>query len=94
MTDRPFQSAPAAPRASMLPSTEAALRAASAPRHRWNRTRPVKTAALRIARWGEINGVADTWFCGAYWHNGFHEDGVVSALRVVSALDNRSSAAA
>ena len=23
-----------------------------------------------------------TYFCGAYWRNGFHEDGVVSALRV------------
>jgi predicted NAD/FAD-binding protein len=25
-----------------------------------------------------------TSFCGAYWRNGFHEDGVVSALRVVA----------
>ena len=33
-------------------------------------------------RWDEINGVNKTWFCGAYWANGFHEDGVVSALRV------------
>lgn len=39
------------------------------------------------SRWGEINGVADTWFCGAYWHNGFHEDGVVSALRVAESID-------
>ena len=23
------------------------------------------------------------WYCGAYWHNGFHEDGVVSALDAV-----------
>ncbi len=34
------------------------------------------------SRWTEINGVNNTWFCGAYWANGFHEDGVVSALRV------------
>jgi predicted NAD/FAD-binding protein len=27
-----------------------------------------------------------TSFCGAYWRNGFHEDGVVSAIRVVEAL--------
>lgn len=27
-----------------------------------------------------------TSFCGAYWRNGFHEDGVVSALRVVKQL--------
>ncbi len=37
-------------------------------------------------RWAEINGVNRTWYCGAYWHNGFHEDGVVSALRVANAL--------
>jgi len=30
----------------------------------------------------ELNGVQRTWFCGAYWGNGFHEDGVQSA-RVV-----------
>ncbi len=45
-------------------------------------------------RWDEINGVADTWFCGAYWHNGFHEDGVVSALRVANAVGGRARAAA
>ncbi|MBX2807187.1 MAG: FAD-dependent oxidoreductase [Cellvibrionaceae bacterium] len=33
-------------------------------------------------RWKTINGVQRTWFCGAYWGNGFHEDGVSSALRV------------
>ncbi|MEH6568481.1 MAG: FAD-dependent oxidoreductase [Halioglobus sp.] len=37
-------------------------------------------------RWQEINGVANTWFCGAYWNNGFHEDGVSSGLRVANAL--------
>jgi predicted NAD/FAD-binding protein len=36
-------------------------------------------------RWGEING-RNTWFCGAYWRNGFHEDGVFSALRAADAL--------
>ena len=45
-------------------------------------------------RWGDINGVRDTWFCGAYWRNGFHEDGVVSALRVAEALDQRAQVAA
>ena len=38
------------------------------------------------ATWPIINGVNRTWFCGAYWFNGFHEDGVNSALRVVNAL--------
>lgn len=30
----------------------------------------------------EINGVRRTYFCGAYWGYGFHEDGVRSALAV------------
>ncbi len=30
----------------------------------------------------EISGRGRTHFCGAYWGWGFHEDGVVSALRV------------
>lgn len=33
-------------------------------------------------RWHTVNGVNRTWYCGAYWANGFHEDGVNSALRV------------
>lgn len=45
-------------------------------------------------RWDEINGVSNTWFCGAYWHNGFHEDGVVSARRVANILSARSRVAA
>jgi len=45
-------------------------------------------------RWGEINGSRRTWFCGAYWHNGFHEDGVVSALRVAEAMGGQVRAAA
>ena len=35
------------------------------------------------ARHNEINGTHRTWYCGAYWRNGFHEDGVVSALNAV-----------
>lgn len=45
-------------------------------------------------RWSEINGVSDTWFCGAYWHSGFHEDGVVSALRVANSIGASARAAA
>jgi predicted NAD/FAD-binding protein len=37
------------------------------------------------ARWSEISGGC-TWYCGAYWRNGFHEDGVVSAQRVARGL--------
>lgn len=33
-------------------------------------------------RFGEINAQNRTHYCGAYWFNGFHEDGVKSALRV------------
>jgi len=33
------------------------------------------------AQHGEISGVRNTHYCGAYWGWGFHEDGVVSANR-------------
>jgi predicted NAD/FAD-binding protein len=33
-------------------------------------------------RWDEVSGVRNTHFCGAGWGYGFHEDGVVSGLRV------------
>lgn len=42
------------------------------------------------SRRSEVNGVANTWFCGAYWYNGFHEDGVRSALDVVRGIDTLS----
>jgi predicted NAD/FAD-binding protein len=32
-----------------------------------------------------------TFFCGAYWRNGFHEDGVVSALSAVAHFEERLS---
>lgn len=32
----------------------------------------------------EINGMQRTYYCGAYWRNGFHEDGVVSAQNAVA----------
>ncbi|WP_172953256.1 NAD(P)/FAD-dependent oxidoreductase [Vibrio fujianensis] len=38
-------------------------------------------------RKSEVNGINHTWFCGAYWHNGFHEDGVKSGLDVVTQLN-------
>jgi uncharacterized protein len=34
------------------------------------------------ARHQEISGAQRTHYCGAYWFNGFHEDGVNSGLRV------------
>lgn len=38
------------------------------------------------ARWQELLGAPHSYYCGAYWANGFHEDGVVSALRVAREL--------
>ena len=37
-------------------------------------------------RWHEISGVDRIHYCGAYWRWGFHEDGVVSGLRVAERL--------
>ena len=39
-------------------------------------------------RQAEINGDR-TFFCGAYWRNGFHEDGVVSALNALGHFEER-----
>ena len=36
--------------------------------------------------WEKISGQQRTYYAGAYWQNGFHEDGVVSALRVCEQL--------
>jgi predicted NAD/FAD-binding protein len=53
---------------------------------------PVYTAAGVKAqtRLKEISGQNRTHFCGAYWGWGFHEDGVVSALRVGERFGARS----
>jgi len=49
---------------------------------------PVFSLESSIAqqRWQEINGIENTWFCGAYWRNGFHEDGCYSGIRVAGGL--------
>ena len=63
---------------------------------RFNYAHPVFTlpGMAAQARWEEINGLRHTWYCGAYWRNGFHEDGVVSALRVAEAMDGQERMAA
>ena len=63
---------------------------------RFNYAHPQFTVAGVKAqeRWHEINGVNNTWFCGAYWHNGFHEDGLSSGLRVADAISEATRLAA
>ena len=55
---------------------------------RYHYDHPVYTLAAQQARErrDEINGQALSYYCGAYWGNGFHEDGVKSALDVCAQL--------
>jgi predicted NAD/FAD-binding protein len=41
-----------------------------------------EAAVAAQARHAEISGADRIHYCGAYWRNGFHEDGLVSALAV------------
>ena len=58
---------------------------------RFHYDHPVYTAAgvAAQARHAEISGVRRTHYCGAYWGWGFHEDGVVSALRACAGIARR-----
>ncbi|MGE0115719.1 MAG: NAD(P)/FAD-dependent oxidoreductase [Steroidobacteraceae bacterium] len=49
---------------------------------------PVYTPGAVAAqqRYTKVNGVNRTFYCGAYWGYGFHEDGVVSAQRMLRAF--------
>ena len=38
-----------------------------------------------------FNGTRNTWFCGAWMRNGFHEDGLASAMDVVDGIYARSA---
>jgi predicted NAD/FAD-binding protein len=57
---------------------------------RFSMAHPVYTPATPDAqtRHDEISGRNRTHFCGAYWGNGFHEDGVNSALAVCAYFDS------
>jgi predicted NAD/FAD-binding protein len=50
---------------------------------------PILNASAREAqkRLPEIQGKNNIYFAGAHWGNGFHEDGVVSAIEAVKALN-------
>ena len=49
-------------------------------------------AVAAQARQHEINGPLNTYFCGAYWRFGFHEDGVVSAINALEHFQARHHA--
>lgn len=40
-----------------------------------------------------LNGTNNTWYCGAWMKNGFHEDGIGSAMDVVAAIRARNAMA-
>lgn len=47
-------------------------------------------AVAAQSRHREINGANHTYYCGAYWRYGFHEDGVLSALKALKHFADRS----
>jgi predicted NAD/FAD-binding protein len=62
-----------------------------APQHiikRLSYDHPIYTpqAIAAQARQADIN-IQRTFFCGAYWRNGFHEDGVWSAIQALAHFD-------
>jgi uncharacterized protein len=58
-------------------------------RIQWRHPRMTLESLAAQQRWREVSGVRRTHYCGAYWRYGFHEDGLLSALRVVEQLGVR-----
>jgi predicted NAD/FAD-binding protein len=58
----------------------------------FNYSHPVFSREMVAAqqRRSEICGVDGLHFCGAYWYNGFHEDGVRSALDVCKRFEDKA----
>jgi len=50
-----------------------------------------REAVAAQQRHAELNGAHRTFYCGAYWRNGFHEDGVVSALDALRHFEERTA---
>ncbi len=50
-----------------------------------------REAVAAQQRHAEINGARRTFYCGAYWRNGFHEDGVVSALDALKHFEEHTA---
>ncbi len=52
---------------------------------------PIYTTEMIAAQsaWQTISGIDRIHYCGAYWFNGFHEDGVCSGIRVCDMLEKR-----
>jgi predicted NAD/FAD-binding protein len=44
------------------------------------------TAIAAQRRLQEIQGAGNVWFCGAWAHNGFHEDGLRSGQEAAAGL--------
>ena len=61
---------------------------------RLNYDHPLYTPAGVTAqqRQHDVNGVNRTFYCGAYWRYGFHEDGVVSALAALKHFEQATHA--
>jgi predicted NAD/FAD-binding protein len=55
-------------------------------RMRYRHPAQTKASAIAQLRKAEIQGAFTTWFAGAYWGYGFHEDGLRSAAEVAHAL--------
>jgi len=50
----------------------------------WRHPRFTLDSLRAQERWREVSGTRRTHFCGAYWRYGFHEDGLLSAMRVAA----------
>lgn len=60
---------------------------------RYRYSHPIFTVDRKAAqsRHAEVIRARRTSFCGAYWGNGFHEDGVVSGLKVAQAFSDSAT---